>query len=65
MKAQYNSGGPGKNPGVILSASGDGIVVQAGSDEVIVQDVQPEGKKKMKAWDFWQGARLKVGDKFE
>lgn len=50
-------------PGTILDASKDGIVVAAATGHVRLLRVQPEGKKEMAAWDFWQGARLKVGDK--
>lgn len=52
-------------PGVILAADKLGILVGTGEKSVRLIDVQPEGKKPMQAWAFWQGARLKVGDKFE
>ena len=35
----------------------------APTQPVAIVRVQPEGKKAMPAWDFWQGARLKAGDK--
>lgn len=50
-------------PGVIVEANKDGIVVAASPGQVRLTRVQPEGKKEMAAWDFWQGARLKVGEK--
>jgi methionyl-tRNA formyltransferase len=51
-----------KTPGTILAADQDqGIVVQAGQGLVLVKQLQPEGKKEMSAWSFWQGARLEVG----
>lgn len=55
----------GKAPGEILSSTeNEGIVVQSGSDTVAIKFLQPEGKKAMASWAFWQGGHLKVGDKF-
>ena len=55
----------GKSPGTIVDVwKDDGMVVQAGDDSVLLTEVQPEGKKTMAAWAFWQGAGLKIGDKF-
>lgn len=39
------------------------FVVQCGRGFLKILKVQPEGKKAMSAWDFWQGARLKIADK--
>jgi methionyl-tRNA formyltransferase len=53
-------------PGSILQvAARDGILVKCGQNIVRILTVQPEGKKSMSAWDFWQGARLNIGDTFE
>lgn len=38
-----------------------GFVVQCHQSAVTIQQVQPEGKPMMSAWDFWQGARLPLG----
>jgi methionyl-tRNA formyltransferase len=52
-------------PGEILEAKKEqGIFVQAGEGRVCLAEIQPEGKKPMPAWAFWQGARMKVGDRF-
>jgi len=40
-----------------------GFMVGCGEGLLIVEQVQPEGRKPMSAWDFLQGARLKVSDK--
>ena len=48
---------------VISLVSGEGPVVKCGQDSLALLHVQPEGKKPMSAWSWWQGARLKVGDK--
>ncbi len=59
-------GMPGKKaPGTIVDADKNGITVQAGDGTVVLKSVQPEGKKAMDAWAFWQGARLTPGEKFE
>jgi len=54
--------GPGE-PGRIMSVvSGEGPVVKCGQHSLALLQVQPEGKKPMSAWSWWQGARLKIGD---
>lgn len=51
-------------PGTVVEAVKDqGIVVNAGDGAVLLREVQPEGKRPMSAWAFWQGARLAVGDR--
>ena len=40
-----------------------GFVIQCGDGELLMEEVQPEGKKPMRALDFINGARLKPGDK--
>jgi methionyl-tRNA formyltransferase len=42
---------------------GRGFVVKCGQESLQILQVQPEGKRPMSAWDFWQGARLKIGEK--
>ena len=57
--------GAGPAPGTIVEARKNaGLLVQAGSGRVLLQEVQPEGKKVMDAWAFWQGAHMAVGDAF-
>ena len=57
--------GEGKQePGTIIRlVSGEGPVVECGHNSLVLLQVQPEGKKSMSAWSWWQGARLKLGDK--
>ena len=51
-------------PGTLVRlVSGEGPVVKCGEDALLLLHVQPEGKKAMPAWSWWQGARLKQGDK--
>ncbi len=51
-------------PGTFVRlVSGEGPVVECGQNSLALLQVQPEGKKPMSAWSWWQGARLKLGDK--
>jgi methionyl-tRNA formyltransferase len=51
-------------PGTVIRlASGEGPVVKCGQNSLVLLQVQPEGKKAMPAWSWWQGARLKIGDR--
>ncbi len=56
--------GTGK-PGEIVEVSKDGIIVATGKGELIIKEMQPGGKRIMKAAEFIAGHRLKVGNKFE
>lgn len=52
-------------PGTIIgTTSGSGIVIETGMGELIINTVQPADKSKMKAKDFVNGYRLKIGDVF-
>jgi methionyl-tRNA formyltransferase len=55
--------GTGK-PGEILEVSKDGIVVATGKGELIIKELQPEGKRIMKAAEFIAGHKLAVKDRF-
>ena len=49
-------------PGVITAIEREkGFYIQCSDGELLMEDVQPEGKKPMKALDFLNGARLKPG----
>ena len=48
-------------PGTVLSADGEGIVVAAGHGALRLLEVQLEGRKRMGAAAFLQGARLSPG----
>lgn len=62
FRATPGTGGRGPNGGII-SVDQNGIMVKTPDGAVRLEEVQPEGKKPMPAWSFWQGARLKIGDK--
>ncbi|MBI3291562.1 MAG: methionyl-tRNA formyltransferase [Elusimicrobia bacterium] len=54
--------GPTPAPGQVVSLEPRvGFVVQCHPGLLTVQQVQPEGKPVMSAWNFWQGARLSGG----
>jgi methionyl-tRNA formyltransferase len=53
-------------PGEILSASGDDLAIFCGGDSVLrIEELQPEGKRRMPVRDFLNGVRLNVGSIFE
>lgn len=50
-------------PGEIIEAHGDGLVVACGDSTTLrVAELQPEGKQRMSARDFINGARVRVGE---
>ncbi len=55
----------GDKPGRVADISRDGITVACGRGSFIITELQPENKKRMSAFDFIQGYRLKKGDSFE
>jgi methionyl-tRNA formyltransferase len=53
-------------PGEILSASGDDLMVFCGGDSVLkIEELQLEGKRRMRVRDFLNGTKLRTGDIFE
>lgn len=55
----------GMSPGTVTAAGPEGILVQTGKGQLLLTEVQPEGKKRMKAADFLRGHPLKAGDRME
>jgi methionyl-tRNA formyltransferase len=54
------------SPGtVVFLAKGHGPVVQAAEGLLLLQSVQPAGKRQQSGWDFANGLRVTVGDQFE
>ncbi len=50
-------------PGRVVAAQGDDLIVNCGGETMLrLIEVQPEGKRRMSARDFVNGAPLKVGD---
>ncbi|MBU2573815.1 MAG: methionyl-tRNA formyltransferase [Elusimicrobia bacterium] len=60
------AGPAGSRAGAITAIErGKGFFVKCSDSNLIIEEVQPEGKKPMKAVDFLNGARLKIGDRVE
>ena len=54
-----------EQPGTVLDSSGTAIRVQTeGSTSVVLEQVQPAGKRLMTAGEFQNGYRVAVGDRF-
>jgi methionyl-tRNA formyltransferase len=57
--------GQGYAAGQILALSEYGLLVAAGSGGILeIIEIQPAGKKKMTAQDFFNGRRVKSGEFF-
>lgn len=55
----------GLPPGTVFSPSGSGLAVAAGSGALIIDELQPEGKKRMQTADYLRGARIAAGERFQ
>ena len=55
----------GAAPGTIIALEPDGLVIACGSGSVKLTELQPEGKKRMSAFDFLRGAgsSIEIGTK--
>jgi methionyl-tRNA formyltransferase len=54
-----------KGTGEIIKAQGDELVVACGDETLLrLDEVQPEGKRRMSVRDFLNGARVRVGKRF-
>src|SRR5436190_11739970 len=52
-------------PGTVISLEEKLIAVACGGNTVLlIEEIQPEGKRRMRAADFINGNRLKIGDRF-
>ena len=49
-------------PGEIIQVSREGVRVAAGEDSLLIEELQIEGKKIMKAEEFIAGYKIKVGE---
>jgi methionyl-tRNA formyltransferase len=50
---------------VVFLAKGHGPVVNTGEGLMLLQSVQPAGKRQQSGWDFANGLRVQVGDQFK
>ena len=51
-------------PGAVLAADEEGVLIAAGEDAVRVREVQPPGKRRMRAAEWVHGRGVAVGDRF-
>lgn len=58
-------GQTGKASGTIIAIDNDGLHVQTGAGVLVVNEVQPSGKKVMSAAQWLQGARIEAGAVFQ
>lgn len=57
-----NATGTNGIAGTILEARGDNLVVNCGGDSFLrIEEVQPEGKRRMTTRDFLNGIRIEIG----
>lgn len=56
--------GPSETPGRISVVEKETFRIQTGAGELIVRQIQPDGKKTQSAGEFLRGQRLQVGDRF-
>ncbi len=50
---------------VVEIVKNEGFLVKCKKGYLKILEVRPENKKRMSAWEYMQGARLKAGDKFK
>src|SRR5262245_23289629 len=62
--AVANAGASAASPGTILSVTSEAIQVATGDGELAILDVQPAGRRAMRAHDFLLGHRLATGETF-
>jgi methionyl-tRNA formyltransferase len=52
-----------RKPGEIISARKDGLAVACGGGSVyLIEILQPEGKRRLSAYQFSLGAKIRPGD---
>jgi methionyl-tRNA formyltransferase len=54
----------GAEPGTVIAASAEGIEVAAGSGRVVIEQLQPEGRRPMAAVDYLAGHTVVPGSRF-
>ena len=52
------------NPGDVCRVEKDAIYVQTGKGELVITNIQIQGKKAMPVKDFLLGKKILVGDRF-
>lgn len=60
LKSEVIKNNSEKNPGTILAVEKDYFVVKANPDAVKIEEIQPEGKKKMTVKEYLNGVKKEV-----
>lgn len=55
---------PGVEPGTVMSVDKSGVAVATADGQLVLQEVQPAGKKPMGIAEFLRGRKVEVGDRF-
>jgi methionyl-tRNA formyltransferase len=51
-------------PGTVLLAAGEALVIATGAGALVIEQVQPAGKRAMSAGEFLRGNPIRPGDRF-
>jgi len=51
-----------KAPGTVLSIDNKGLLIATGQGQLIIRDIQAQGKKRMAVADFCRGYSLQAGE---
>ncbi len=54
-----------RDPGEVSAVSKSSFMIRCGSGSLLIEDLQPEGKRRMTAGQFLAGTKLRVGEQFE
>lgn len=63
LKTAVDSTTVSQTAGEIVAITKEGISVATGEGTLLIKEIKPEGKSLMQAYDWTNGAKLKVGDK--
>lgn len=63
-KAEATESPKNGKPGEILELGTDALIVQTGDGVLAIKELQPAGKKRMRAEDYLKGPKIQVGDLF-
>ncbi|HEY5811979.1 MAG TPA: methionyl-tRNA formyltransferase [Terrimicrobiaceae bacterium] len=55
----------GSEPGTVVAVGDDGIIVAAGEDGIVLQEIQIQGRKRLKVPDFLRGHPVPLGVRLE
>ena len=65
LKTSVESVSSNYSAGEIVAITKEGISVATENGILVIKEIKPEGKPLMRAYDWTNGAKLKVGDRFD